>query len=100
MNLNYPLFKCENFTKLRISAHDLKIEAGRYNRTPVENRLCTQGLSSSVEDDMHFMLDCGKYNIGINFMINFKYTILILSHLMKNCDPSREKHGSIDHYVN
>ena len=45
---NYLLsIKCINsrilFTKLRISAHDLLIEMGRYTKpkkTPVENRLC------------------------------------------------------------
>ena len=47
------------FTKLRISAHRLNIELGRYTRpkTPVENRKC-DFCKLSVEDESHFVLDC------------------------------------------
>ena len=57
--------KCINsrilFTKLRISAHDLLIETGRYTKpkkTPVENRLCRFCKSNNIEDEPHFILHC------------------------------------------
>ena len=55
--------KCINsrilFTKLRISAHDLLIETGRYTKpkkTPVENRLCRFCKSNNIEDEPHFIV--------------------------------------------
>ena len=67
---NYLLsIKCINsrilFTKLRISAHDLLIETGRYTKpkkTPVENRLCRFCKSNNIEDEPHFILHCSFYN--------------------------------------
>ena len=67
---NYLLsIKCINsrilFTKLRISAHDLLIEMGRYNKpkkTPVENRLCCFCKSNNIEVEPHTILHCSIYN--------------------------------------
>ena len=61
ITLKNPKLRRE-FTKLRISAHKLNIELGRYNtpRTPVENRKCSF-CKSSVEDESHFILDCPLY---------------------------------------
>ena len=54
-------------TRLRLSAHQLEIEAGRWGRhsdTSVENRLCTlchlEG-NNSVEDEIHFLVRCPVY---------------------------------------
>ncbi len=48
------------FTKLRISAHDLLIEHGRYRqpKLPVENRLCT----SCKAIEVHFVMTCTAQN--------------------------------------
>jgi len=50
------------FTRLRISAHNLKIETGRHTRpkTPVEKRVCNH--CNEVDDELHFMLICNKKN--------------------------------------
>ena len=53
-----------NISKLRISAHDLHIERGRYHRpykTPVEERKCRFCVNDSIEDEKHVILDCPKY---------------------------------------
>ena len=60
LNMNLPLHKRKRFTKIRISAHDLKVEMGRYNRTPLENRTCS--VCAQIEDETHFMLHCIKNN--------------------------------------
>ena len=49
-------------TKLRLSAHQLKIERGRYSNTPVEDRLCRQCDLGEVETEEHFILTCPKYH--------------------------------------
>ncbi len=54
---------CKAMTKLRISAHRLAIEQGRYTApfTPKENRICQNCLTDEIEDEYHFMMHCGKF---------------------------------------
>jgi len=47
-------------TKLRISAHQLPIEAGRFNNTPRHLRLCQLCNSGSVGDEMHALFNCSN----------------------------------------
>lgn len=47
-----------NITRLRISAHRLNIERGRYQRISRENRKCTRCDSDTVDDEKHFVLSC------------------------------------------
>lgn len=49
------------YTKFRISAHKLEIEYGRYNKTPLEKRVCRACNSGDIEDEMHLLLKCTKY---------------------------------------
>lgn len=53
----------KEFTKLRISAHQLQIEMGRYSRpkTPVEHRFCKFCNTGEIEDEHHFILACPFY---------------------------------------
>ncbi len=54
----------KEFTKLRISSHQLQIEIGRYTRprkTPVEQRTCILCNCNTLEDEEHFVLDCPFY---------------------------------------
>ena len=50
-------------TRFRISAHNLAIERGRYNRPPthLEKRSCPH-CPSNVEDELHFIIKCPQYN--------------------------------------
>ena len=50
-------------TKLRISNHNLAIEKGRHTipKTPISERYCTQCNTNSIEDEIHFLLVCPKY---------------------------------------
>ena len=51
------------FTQLRISAHRLFIETGRYSRPklPRENRFCFS-CKNAVEDENFFLFHCKEYN--------------------------------------
>ena len=53
------------FTRFRISAHNLAIERGRYNRPPIpcELRICPN-CSSGIQDENHFLLECNEYDIS------------------------------------
>ena len=46
------------FTKLRISAHQLAVETGRYRNIPREERVCGQCDSGAVENEIHLLLFC------------------------------------------
>jgi hypothetical protein len=59
-------------SKFRISAHQLRIETGHYERKKNqagkisilerEERVCLYGNLSKVEDEPHFLLECPLYN--------------------------------------
>jgi hypothetical protein len=54
----------KEFTKLRISAHQLQIEMGRYTvpkKTPLENRICKYCNTNQIEDEKHFLMFCPLY---------------------------------------
>ena len=43
------------FTRMRLSAHRLRIETGRWARLPRERRLCPCG---QVQHELHVLVDC------------------------------------------
>ena len=44
--------------KVRVSAHDLAIEKGRYSRQLRQSRICLTCDLGLVEDEEHFLLSC------------------------------------------
>ena len=66
-----PLNRRE-FTRLRISAHQLQIERGRYTvprKTPIERRLCT--TCNVLEDEKHFVLTCPRHDKERQELFNY-----------------------------
>ena len=47
--------------KLRISSHKLRIETGRYDNIPREERLCNLCNCYRIEDETHFSLGCPSF---------------------------------------
>ena len=80
LNMNLRLDKRKNLTKLRISAHDLKIETGRYTKTDIQNRICLNCNNHQIEDETHFLLNCSLYHHIRNDLTvklqNYNYTNL------------------------
>ena len=61
--MQFPTHVRRNFSKLRISAHNLAIETGRYSKpniTPLDKRLCFH--CKKVETEYHFLFDCSLFN--------------------------------------
>ena len=48
--------------RFRLSSHSLQIELGRYNNTPLNNRLCTRCDYNAVDDEEHFLIHCSYFN--------------------------------------
>jgi hypothetical protein len=51
-------------TKIRVSAHNLRIHSGRFgrDRVPREERKCQYCNTQDIEDEFHFILKCKKYD--------------------------------------
>ena len=65
--------KRQIFSKLRVSAHDLHIETGRYKKpkkTPVNQRICTFCDTNEIEDEFHVILKCTRYENFRKDMLN------------------------------
>ena len=61
--LQFPSYYRKNFSKLRISAHNLAIETGRYTKpveTPREKRTCF--YCKEIETEFHFIQICPLYS--------------------------------------
>jgi hypothetical protein len=89
-----------SLTKLRISAHTLKIEMGRYHKPekiPVERRLCEE--CNEVENEYHFVMNCSMYtNLRDIFFIDLENTINTYS--MTDIDKFNLLMSSHDYNVN
>ena len=60
--LNIPKQYVRQLCKLRISNHNLHIEKGRYNKTPLDQRICTHCIDNKIEDEFHFICECNLYH--------------------------------------
>ena len=75
--LNIKNIKCRNIiTKFRSGILDLEIEIGRWNKVPIENRVCKLCSLSSIEDEYHFLLICPYYYVNLRntYLPKFYYT--------------------------
>ena len=54
--------------KIRLSAHNLAIEKGRYLGLATDERVCNVCKSGEVEDENHFLLKCEIFS---NYRFNF-----------------------------
>ena len=71
-NINYTVA----LTRFRISSHNLRIETGRYtkpNKTPVDERICLYCSSQTIEDELHFILECDLYTDERSRLLQISY---------------------------
>ena len=70
-----------NFSKLRISAHHLEIETGRYTRpkTPQSERLCKSCPLNVIGDEKHFLLTCPRVYIERKLMFEKLSEFMVIS---------------------
>ena len=65
--------------QIRISAHPLMIEIGRYNNLETEERLCKLCITQKIEDEYHFLIDdCPIYNIIVERFVIRKFQNYVL----------------------
>ena len=74
-------------SRLRLSAHDLKIERGRYCSLPVADRLCKS--CGVVEDELHFLDSCVLFNDKRVFFLR-KINVKMKSYSSFNCNDANQ----------
>ena len=50
-------------TQLRLGILPINIETGRYKSIPLERRICTLCNLDQIEDEIHILFYCNKYNL-------------------------------------
>ena len=59
-----------SLTRLRITAHNLAIETGRYDGRERQERICNKCDLNEVEDEYHFVMKCTLYRDFRHIYIN------------------------------
>ena len=52
----------KEIAKIRMSAHKLNIELGRYNNIERSERICILCDAKEIEDEYHFIIQCPRYS--------------------------------------
>ena len=81
--MNLPLRHRRAFASLRCGVAPLRIETGRHCGLAVDERLCQLCQDGSIEDEMHFLINCSSHthirDILFNHVLNRDPTFLDLS---------------------
>lgn len=82
------IFERSSISKIRLSAHKLAIESGRYNATFRNERYCNACKTDAIEDETHFIFQCKAYShLRNSFFSNF-YKIIKID-IANNLDKER-----------
>ena len=82
--------------KFRLSANSLEIETGRYNATPLEQRICKFCTSPHVENEYHFLLVCPIYTqLRRKFLPRFCWSFVNINKF-KNIMSSNFEHSILN----
>ena len=42
--------------------HNLRVETGRYDKIPLDERICPLCSGNKIKDEIHLLLDCQRYS--------------------------------------
>ena len=60
-HISLPFLLRKMISKIRCSDHPLRIEKGRHLKIPREARLCEICQDESIENELHFLINCETY---------------------------------------
>ena len=64
---------------LRIGCYNLRVETGRYDKIPLDERICSLCSGNKIEDEIHLLLDCQRYSSMRDiFLSKVKQKLMIL----------------------
>ena len=84
---NITKYQRSLFSQFRCGILPLEIEVGRYRDVPLENRLCQVCRTEVIEDEIHFLCQCNKYN-------NIRRNLY-----QQNADPYFHDKGDLEKFV-
>jgi hypothetical protein len=70
LNFTKDFHKRKYITRLRISAHRLEIECGRYKKVEERHRLCKNCTTNLIENEEHVLMVCPKYADSRKIMLD------------------------------
>ncbi|XP_062582329.1 uncharacterized protein LOC134244070 [Saccostrea cucullata] len=76
-----------SLSKIRLSAHKLAIESGRYISTSRNERYCNVCNTGVIEDEIHFLFHCNSYS-----KLRYAFFSNIYNITKKNINLSNEKY--------
>ena len=59
---NMPKHYRKSLAKFRSGTLQIRVETGRYENVPLQDRICKFCSSGSIEDEQHVLIDCELYN--------------------------------------
>jgi hypothetical protein len=59
---NMPRYYRQSLARLRSGTLPIRIETGRFEKIPLNERVCVFCHKHQIEDEKHFLLDCDFYN--------------------------------------
>ena len=62
LQINIPKMYRRILSMLRCGSLPLEVETGRYNKTPLNERICKLCNTNTIENEMHFTLNCPLYD--------------------------------------
>ena len=95
-NDNIPEYKRVEYTRVMLSSHNLRIETGRWCRTPREDRICT--CKEDIQIEEHTLLICSltrdirdlhqitSKNLPELFALNENTVVTFIYEVMKKMD--------------
>ena len=75
------------FVSIKMYAHQLRIEAGRYQKLKGKIRTCLLCDSGEIESEIHFLMDCFYFSEARLLFFNFVQKILLN---FKNCNSEKQ----------
>ena len=69
-----PTFMSSSIIKMMVSCHHLRVETGRWKKTPREERKCC--VCGTLEDELHAIYECPKYQDARQNVLGEKWTRL------------------------
>ena len=87
--MNITKYQRSLFAQFRCGILPLEIEVGRYRDIPLESRICKICDSDDIEDEIHFLCRCSKYDDKRRIMYSEALTL----------EPQFNSKDDIDKYV-
>ena len=86
--------------KLRIGCHNLHVETGRYDKIPLDERICPLCSDNKIQDEMNLLLHCQRYSSMTHIFLSKIETKIDDIRKLSHENLISQLMNSNDYYVN